>query len=494
MRTILQVGCLIWFIISGFSASAYNAEETAKMRRFLLQESAEAGVKNYQQLGIESMDDIDWGLVTGLTWNSKTLSLERLNWPNKKLSGDMDFSEFRYLQYLYCDFNEIKSVDLTGAVSLRSLDFYTNNLEVIDVTTCPDLSFLRVTYNNIKEIDLSNNPGLTFICCTGNKVGSLDFSNNSKLETVYCIGNELSYLNVQNCPRVKELLCSDNHLTELDISNKERLFDFTCARNDLSKLNAVNCPALLSFNCSKNDLEALDLSGCTALHSVICDNNRLKEINLTDCSLLEEFSCNQNALDSLMLPESSPLHILRCRSNNMDFHTLPPVLPTYTEYIYYPQNDRNVEAMIDSVDFSSYYELDGITSKYDWRDGVRWLHPEMKEDGVFAFDESYVGKELVCGIENSTFPVLFLRYYVTMKSRDVANWPLPDASPAYSVYADEGFVHVVTKSPADVTVYALSGALVYSGNAEEGRTDIPLRRGMYVVTVRGEAGYKVSVR
>ncbi|MDR1524716.1 MAG: hypothetical protein LBS79_05600 [Tannerella sp.] len=495
MRTVLHIVC---FILSGLTAlaqSPYNAEETAKLRKFLLQESAEPGVKNYQQLGIESMDNIEWGHVTGLTWNSRTLSLEVLDWGKKKLSGDMDFSGFRYLQRLYCNFNEIKSVDLTDAVSLRTIDFYINSLEAIDVTTSPGLSFLRLTNNNIKEIDLSNNPELTFICCTGNKVESLDFSNNTKLETVYCIANELSYLNVQNCSKLKELLCSDNHLTELDISNKERLFGFTCARNNLLTLNVVNCPSLLSLDCETNELDTLDLSGCTDLSSVKCDKNRLKAIYLTDCLSLEEFSCGQNLLDSLRLPESPSLHSLNCRNNNLDFHTLPPILPAYTEYIYYPQNDRIAEAVVDSVDFSYYYELDGITSKYDWRDGVRWLHPEEKGGGIFAFDESYVGKKLLCGIENNMFPTLFFRYYVTMKSRDdVANRPLPDTSSAASVYADEGFVHVVTKSPAGVVIYALNGALVYSGNVGEGRTDIPLERGMYVVTICGGAVCKVSVR
>ncbi|MDR2680006.1 MAG: T9SS type A sorting domain-containing protein, partial [Tannerella sp.] len=118
-----------------------------------------------------------------------------------------------------------------------------------------------------------------------------------------------------------------------------------------------------------------------------------------------------------------------------------------------------------------------------------------KGDGIFAFDESYVGKELVCGIENSLFPILFFRYYVTMKSReDVANRPLPDVSSAASVYADQGFVHVVAKAPADVAVYALSGVRVYYGKAGEGRTDIPLKRGMYIVTVGGKTCYKVVVR
>jgi hypothetical protein len=494
MRTFLWIGC----IVLGFGVQAqepYNSIETAKLRQFLLQESAEPGVKNYQQLGIESMEEVNWSLVAGLSWNnSKTALLEKVEWRNKKLAGDMDFSDFQSLQYLDCSFNAINSVNVTGAVSLKMIDFYTNNLEAIDVTTNNKLTFLRVTYNNIKEIDLSNNPELTFICCTGNSVGSLDFSNNKKIETILCIENRLSYINVKDCPRLKELLCWANNLTEIDISNKEFLFDFACARNKISSLNAVNCSALLSIDCSGNELETLDLAGCTALHTVKCNNNKLKELYLNDCLSLKTLSCNDNLLDSLKLPESSSLNVLHCKGNNMDFCTLPPILPTYTEYIYNPQRNQMTEAVIDSADFSRYYELDGIISRYTWNNGVYWIKPEMKENGIFVFDDSYAGKDLICRIENNTFPKLVIRYDVTMKNRNDSANPVTEELSAGFVYADKGFVHVITASPVDVGIYSIGGVCVYYDNVKEGCTDIPLNPGIYVATVSGRYGKVVHVR
>ncbi|MDR0700135.1 MAG: hypothetical protein LBG28_13130 [Tannerella sp.] len=497
MRTILWIGCLFRCIIFGFGMQAqepYNSIETTKLRRFLLQESAQPGVKNYQQLGIESMEGINWGTVAGLSWNSRTFLLERVSWKDKNLSGEMDFSDFQSLQFLLCDSNMINSVNVTGAVSLTAIDFYTNNLTAIDVTTNNKLTYLRVTYNNIKEIDLSNNPELTFICCTGNSVESLDFSNNKKIETVYCIENQLSYINVQNCPRLKELSCSANNLTEIDISNKGFLFGFTCSRNNISSLNVVNCSALRSIDCSDNGIETLDLSGCAALHTVKCNNNKLKELYLNDCLLLETLFCNDNLLDSLKLPESPSLTVLRCKDNNMDFYTLPPILPAYTEYIYYPQHNRRAEAVVDSADFSRYYELDGIISHYTWNHGLHWVNPEMRENGIFVFDESYAGKELICRIENNTFPILVIRYDVTMKKRgDSANSVTEEPSIG-SVYADKGFVHVVTASSADVGIYSIGGACVYYNNVKEGRTDIPLNPGIYVATVSGRYSKVIHVR
>ncbi|MDR2774281.1 MAG: hypothetical protein LBC19_05985 [Tannerella sp.] len=497
MKTILWIGCLLRCVVLGFEVQAqepYNSNETAKLRQFLLQESAEPGVKNYQQLGVESMDGINWGLVAGLSWsNNNTRSLNGVDWQNKKLSGNMDFSDFQTLQALYCSSNMINSVNVTGAVLLRAIDFYGNNLEALDVTTNNKLTFLRVTHNNIKEIDLSNNPELTFICCTNNSVKSLDFSNNKKIETIYCINNELSYINVRNCPRLEELLCPANNLTEIDISNKEFLFDFACARNNLSSLNVVNCPVLPSIDCSDNELEVLDLAGCTALHTVKCYNNRLKELYIEDCLLLETLVCNNNLLDSLKLPESSSLSVLNCKDNNLDFCTLPPILPDYTEYIYSPQHNRTTEAVIDSADFSRYYELDGIISRYTWNKGLTWIKPEMRENGIFVFDESYAEIDLICRIENNTFPKMVLRYDVTMKRRDVSN-PVTEEPSTGSVYAGKGFVHVVTASPADVGIYSTGGKCVYYNNVREGRTDIPLNPGIYVVSVSGRHGKAVHVK
>jgi hypothetical protein len=486
-------------MLPGFNIQAqapFDAVETDKLRNFLLQESAEPGVRNYQQLGIESMNGIEWGAVPGLRWNPHTYLLESINWSNKKLSGNLNLSDFLYLQEIYCTYNEIKSLNTTGAVSLKYLNVFENDIEAVDVTTSPKLTFLRVTYNKIRQIDLSNNPELTFLCCTGNEVESLDFSNNNKMETIYAIENQLSYLNVQNCPRVKELLCSGNNLTELDVSNKARLTDFTCGRNSLLTLNVTNCPVLDSIVCSSNRLDTLDLTGCLALRTVNCEDNSLKALYLDDCLLLETLLCSDNQLDSLRLPESPSMKTLNCRGNNMDFHTLPPILPSYTEYLYFPQHSRTAEAAVDSADFSYYYEVDGYLSHYTWNRGVHWLHPEIRENGVFIFDESYLGTELICRIENDLFPRLVLRYDVTMKSReDLANSnPNPGAVPAGSVHAGMGFVHVAAASPVDVGIYSMNGACVYAKRVGEGRTDIPLPPGMYVATVSGKAGRILRVR
>jgi hypothetical protein len=498
MRNILFIGCFVWCIISGLDLQAqapYDSDETAKLRSFLLQESAEPGIKNYEQLGIENMNDIKWGEVEGLAWNHKTYLLEIISWSNKKLSGNMDLSGFAALKYLYCSFNEIHLVNVTGTSSLSRYDLYENSLESMDVTTNPNLTYIRVGYNRIQHVDLSNNPKLTFFCCTNNRVEYLDFSVNTELQTIYCAENQLLSVNVQNCSRLQEFLCMGNKLTEIDISNAKYLIDFSCSRNNISSIDVLNCTSLVNFDCSYNEAESIDFSGCVNLSRVKCNDNQLKKIDLKDCVLMEELLCGKNLLDSLELPESPSLSIVNCRYNNLDFYSLPPMLPAFTEYTYYPQNNRTADMFIDSADFSYYYEIDGLISNYTWNDGLYWIKPGMEENGIYSFEASYLGKQLTCRIENETFPKLVLRYDVVLKDRgDVGNENPAYSSGSHVVYADKGAVHVETKFATDIRIFSLNGAMVFNKHVDEGHVMIPVNPGIYVVNLNNSVAYKVLVR
>ncbi|HCC53094.1 MAG TPA: hypothetical protein DEQ30_14490 [Porphyromonadaceae bacterium] len=495
MKNILIISCFVWCMASGFDLRAqdpYDSAETAKLRSFLIQESAEPGIRNYEQLGIEDVNNIKWGEIAGLSWNHRTYLLETINWPNKKLSGNMDLSGFAALKYLSCSHNEIDFVDVTGATSLLRYDLYENNLESVDVTTNPNLTYIRLGYNHIQHVDLSNNPSLTFFCCTNNRVEHLDLSNKAKLQTIYCSENQLLSVNVQNCDRLKEFSCIGNKLTEIDVSNARYLADFSCSRNNISSVNVLNCASLVTFDCSYNEIESIDFSGCVNLLYVKCSDNKLKELCLNDCLLLEELFCYGNLLDSLKLPESPSLRIVNCKQNNLDFYSLPPVLPTFTEYIYYPQNNRTAEMVIDSADLSHYYEIDGFISNYTWNDGPYWIKPEMKENGIFSFEESYLEKQLVCRIENETFSKLVLRYDVVLKElNDVGN---ENPESFFRCYGDKGVVHIVTKAAADVRIFSLNGRVVFSKHLGEGHVTIPLDPGFYVVTLPNNVCYKLLVR
>ena len=476
-----------------YAQHPYKDHETTKLHNFLSQESAEPGVKNYQQLGLSQINDVKWSDVPGLSWNNLSSLLERINWSNKKLAGNLDISGFEALRIVSCDFNELTSLDVTDCTSITNLDCFENNLNTLDVSTNVNMTRLCFRYNNLKEVDLSNNRKLTFLCSTGNQLSTLDLSGLDKLETLYCVGNQLVDLNIKDCVRLKEVLCMDNRLTNLDLSDKTYLREFSCARNNISDIKIENCSSLTTFDCSNNELTTIDFSGCGDLLYIKCIGNLLERIKIEDCISLEELYCYNNQIDSLKMPDSRSLKTVHCKNNNMDFYTLPQISSAKVDYIYYPQNIRYIEANISYVDLSAYYEMEGSLSRYVWYDYLTVLRPESVENGIFRFDESLENKQLICNISNTSLSKLVLRYDVTVKSDEVGNNVNPEKN-AHSVYASEGYIHAVAASATEVKIFSLKGVLLVAKNVEEGRTDIAVERGIYVVTVNNGKGYMLAVR
>jgi len=472
----------------------YNDYETSKLREFLLQESAEPGVKNYEQLGLTQMNYIDWWSVPGLDFHNQSFLLIRVRWSDRKLAGNLDLSGFEILKDVFCDFNELTNLDVTGSLSIVNIDCYENNFQTLDFTTNVNLEQLCFRYNNIREIDLSKNKKLSFLCCTGNQLDSLNLSGLNKLSTCYCVENNLTYINLERCDLLRDFLCMDNNLTSLDLSGKSYLKKFSCARNNISDLKVENCDYLSSADCSDNKLKNLDFSGCSQLTYIRCSDNLLESIDIEDCALLEELYCYNNKIAFLKMPESPFLNTVQCKNNNMDFYSLPKIDSESVSFIYYPQNIRYIDADINNVDFSLYYEIEGFVSNYTWNNNLILLKPEIVEDGIFRFEEYLANKQLICRIENknSSFPKLVLRYDVTVTNNDVAN-KNPDKG-LTSVYASEGFIHIAASSAAEAKVYSLQGALLMTKNVHEGLTNIPFKQGVYVVAVNNGKGYKLVVR
>lgn len=119
---------------------------------------------------------------------------------------------FCNLEELYCDCNQLVSIDVSGLKSLRVLECYNNQLESIDVSGLKSL----------RELWCYNNP-----------LTSLHLSGNTALETLFCHECSLSALDVSGCLSLVSLLCINNQLTELDIANCPKLKYITCYSNNI---------------------------------------------------------------------------------------------------------------------------------------------------------------------------------------------------------------------------------------------------------------------
>lgn len=74
--------------------------------------------------------------------------------------------------------------------------------DLTGIEACTSLERLYCQDNNISSIDLSNNPYLWRLYISNNALDSLDLSDHVYLEYVSCGDNNLSYLNIENCPAI----------------------------------------------------------------------------------------------------------------------------------------------------------------------------------------------------------------------------------------------------------------------------------------------------
>ena len=171
-----------------------------------------------------------------------------------------DISEIKYftaLNYLFCRFNELTSIDLSSNIALTYID---------------------CSMNYITSLDVSSLEHLTYLNCFDNRIESLDLGNNRKLSELWCYINRIETLDLSNSHQLTKLNCDSNELTSLDVRDKTALTFLTCSNNRLTSLNVSGCVGLKDFRCSENQLTSLDISDCLGLSSFSFSDNRFEKI------------------------------------------------------------------------------------------------------------------------------------------------------------------------------------------------------------------------
>ena len=439
MKKISFIG---YFLLCGIiivSAQTLNSSETARLKSFLEKESTESGKKNYQQLGIQDLETVDWLNVTGLVWNANG-RLDSMKWYNKKLGGDLDLSDFSEIRFIRCEYNGLTTIDVTGCTGLLYFDCFNNNFTSLDVSTNINLEWICCRWQNevLKEIDLTHNPKLYHFCGTGNQFEYIDISKNPELIDFFCAATLLKSVDVSKNLKLKQVYLRGNQLSELDISNHPELEVLTCYDNQLSKL---------------------DVSGCPKLKLLTAHNNQLQEIKI-------------DYLD---------MDVLSCQNNYLSFSNLPR-LKSCVNFTYADQ--KTIKLLIPSnvVDLSSEYKIGNNFSEFFWT-----KNPRESKDGVFMFENTI--ENLTCYVINSTFPEMALTYEVEFFSIQSV-----DILQNIEVYTVGNQLVLKTDHPLIVAIYTVTGALAQQQSIVEGEYSIPLSKGMYIVKLSNGLIRKVVIR
>ncbi len=112
--------------------------------------------------------------------------------------------------------------------------------EEMTAATFLDVSGQRIS--SLKGIELFT--GLKTLYCNDNQLTSLDVSNNTALTRLNCNNNKIATLDVSNNTALTYLNCGKNQMISLDVSNNTALTYLNCANNQLAGLDISNCTSL----------------------------------------------------------------------------------------------------------------------------------------------------------------------------------------------------------------------------------------------------------
>jgi Leucine-rich repeat (LRR) protein len=131
-----------------------------------------------------------------------------------------------------------------------------DSLSISDLTGLEAFSALNELYcndNQLTTLDVSKNTALTILLCHRNKLAFLDISNNANLEFLSCGNNQLTSIDLRNNKLLYFLSCQKNKLTSLDVSQNINLMTMSCEGNKLTSLDVSMITSLDFLSCKGQD-------------------------------------------------------------------------------------------------------------------------------------------------------------------------------------------------------------------------------------------------
>lgn len=322
---------------------------------------------------------IDSGTPDGKVLTSKINTLTTLNVRGVGFIADLTgIQDFTALKSLFCDSNQLTSLDVSENTALTYLSFGSNYLTTIDVSKNTALTELRCYHNLLTVLDVSKNTSLTILHCYNNQLKNLDLSKNTALTYLDCSDNQLVSLNLKNgnnsklstnsafdsnslsCIQVDNVAYSTANWTAKDaeasysldcsafvqytlipdVNFEKKLIylgiDFGAVDGkvptakiaaltslDVSSSSIANLAGIQDFtalqflNCNGNQLTSLDVSKNIALTRLYCESNQLTSLNVSKNTALEQLTCYSNKLTALDVSNSLALTLLYCYSNQL---------------------------------------------------------------------------------------------------------------------------------------------------------------------------------
>ncbi len=143
---------------------------------------------------------------------------------------------FTALGGLECCSNDLKELDLSANTNLVLLSCQNNSLDKLDLSNnpiaflnCSDNNIKAIRFSSISSQLLEE------LYCDNNQIESLDLSGFNALKILTCSNNMISSLNLSGTSSLSGIDCSMNQLRELDLSGHESLLEVICHTNKIKE-------------------------------------------------------------------------------------------------------------------------------------------------------------------------------------------------------------------------------------------------------------------
>ena len=168
-----------------------------------------------------------------------------------------EISYFTALETLYCDHNQLTSLDVSKNTELMGLNCDNNQLTSLDLSknTEVGLAFLRQQSTHLIGSEQKYEVGLFY--CNNNQLTSLDVSKNTELDTLHCDNNQLTSLDVSKNTEVEMVLLRQQSTHLIRCKQKYGVVIFVLQQQSTHLIGSEQKCGLYSLNCSGNNLKSV---------------------------------------------------------------------------------------------------------------------------------------------------------------------------------------------------------------------------------------------
>ena len=265
---------------------------------------------------------------TEIQVSEATVFNDEINCSNLGITDLTGIEFFTSLKWLFCSNNALTTLDVSSNSALLQLNCNDNNLSTLNIYA----GNLRtvICHNNAINF-LIPSPNIEVLWCQNNNLTSVDLANRQLLLTLLCHNNELTSLDLDagNCFNLTEINASNNSLTQFNVANGNNM-NFTtfnalgnpnlaCVFVDNSDYALANSPFMGNIDSTANFVETQGE----------CDTLSITESELSNINIYPNPFNSELSIEGLKQPTSIKIYnmlgklVMSISNTSIDTSKLP---------------------------------------------------------------------------------------------------------------------------------------------------------------------------